>query len=67
MTDFPCRCVRLIQSIMHEGFIERNMEAQIVVCLNEETKLYEIDNGRHRICAASKMQVPIQVHICNLK
>ncbi len=57
-----CKCVRLIHSIIHKGFVEYNQEAWIVVTTNDVTGLYEIINGRHRICAASKMKVPIKVH-----
>lgn len=63
VTDFPCKCVRLIQSIIHEGFIERNEEAWIRICSDKEKGINIIDNGRHRICAACKLLVSIKVHI----
>lgn len=61
--DESCKCARLIYHIIHDGFIERNMESWIVI-FKEEDGRYSISNGRHRICAASKLQIPIKFHIC---
>lgn len=58
-----CKCVRLIKAIICEGFKESSRESWIEIIKDYETGIYEICNGMHRICAASKLNVPIVVHI----
>lgn len=63
--DTSYKCESLMQNIIENGFYERTKECEIVVIRSEPCGKYSFNNGRHRTCAASKLNVPIKIHFAN--
>ncbi|WMC93217.1 hypothetical protein [Kineothrix sp. MB12-C1] len=62
-----CKCEVLMQKIIRDGYYDRNEESKIYIslvpCDKFKCKKFRVTNGRHRICAASKLKIPISVYI----
>lgn len=60
--ETSCKCESLMQKIIANGFYEHDRSWRIMV-VKQSCGKYVFDNGRHRTCAASKLNVPIKIHI----
>lgn len=60
-----CKCEFLMKEIINKGFIERTKACEIIVMRAEPCEKYLFNNGRHRTCAASKLKIPIKIHLVN--
>lgn len=60
--ETSCKCESLMQKIIANGFYEHDRSWRIMV-VKQSCGKYVFDNGRHRTCAASKLKVPIKIHI----
>ena len=57
--DIQWKCEKIMKSIIERGYIDDRMP--VIVCKSACGK-YIPENGRHRLCASSKLGVKITIH-----
>ena len=63
LISHPDRCVRLISSICRSGYTDPLPRSErIRITWSRHRQLYYVHNGRHRICGAAQLGIPIVLY-----